>query len=95
MKKSGIINPELCEAIASLGHTDSIVICDAGLPIPPGVRRIDLSLVRGAVFDQVFHAIVRELQVEGGYGVDRTTRMGMVRAEEAGRRPVAFVLIPS
>ena len=25
MKKSGIINPELCEALASLGHFDSFV----------------------------------------------------------------------
>lgn len=65
MKKSGIINPALCRAIASLGHTDSIVICDAGLPIPEGVERINLSLVRDVPsFNQVFHAIVEELQVE-------------------------------
>lgn len=65
MKKFGIINPALCSAVASLGHTDAIVVCDAGLPIPQGVERIDLSLVRDVPsFDQVFQAVVEELQVE-------------------------------
>jgi len=96
MKKSGIINPELCEAIASLGHTDSIVICDAGLPIPPGVRRIDLSLVRGVpCFDQVFHAILRELQVEQAVMAEeaRTENGHAVRVvkEALGEGRVAFV----
>ena len=96
MKKSGIINPELCEAIASLGHTDSIVICDAGLPIPPGVRRIDLSLVRGVpCFDQVFHAIVRELQVEQAVMAEeaRTENGHAVRVvkDALGEGWVAFV----
>jgi D-ribose pyranase len=30
--------------IASLGHTDKIVIADAGLPIPKETKRIDLAL---------------------------------------------------
>jgi D-ribose pyranase len=47
MKKSGIINPELARALATLGHTDLICIADAGLPIPDFVARIDLTLVLG------------------------------------------------
>ncbi len=96
MKKSGIINPRLCEAIASLGHTDSIVICDAGLPIPPGVERIDLSLVRGVPsFDQVFYAIVRELQVEravmAGEATTENGHVVRVVKEALGESRVAFV----
>ncbi len=65
MKKSGIINPCLCEAIASLGHTDSLTICDAGLPIPAGVKRIDVTVSRGVpTFAQVLSAIALELEVE-------------------------------
>jgi len=65
LKKSGIINPHLCEAIASLGHTDSLTICDAGLPIPAGVRRIDVTVCRGVpTFEQVLMAIAPELEVE-------------------------------
>jgi D-ribose pyranase len=47
MKKSGILNPALAHAIATLGHTDLICIADAGLPIPDSVERIDLTLVLG------------------------------------------------
>lgn len=65
MKKSGVINPLLCEAIASLGHTDLLAICDAGLPIPREARRIDVSVTRGVpTFAQVLSAIAPELEVE-------------------------------
>lgn len=65
MKRSGILNPALCRALASLGHTDAIVICDAGLPIPDGPERIDLSLVPGVpAFRDVLAAVIAELQVE-------------------------------
>ena len=47
MRKSGILNPELAHALATLGHTDLICVADAGLPIPDSVRRIDLTLVLG------------------------------------------------
>lgn len=44
MKKTTILNAPLSHCIATLGHTDSITICDAGLPIPETVERIDLAL---------------------------------------------------
>ena len=96
MKKSGIINPALCRAIASLGHTDSIVICDAGLPIPEGVERIDLSLVRDVPsFNQVFHAIVEELQVERAVmaeeAICENPRVVEVVTEALGENKVKFV----
>ena len=96
MKKSGIINPALCRAIASLGHTDSIVICDAGLPIPEGVERIDLSLVRDVPsFNQVFHAIIKELQVEQAVMAEEAAcenpRVIEVITEALGKDKVKFV----
>ncbi|MFD1415776.1 D-ribose pyranase [Oceanobacillus jeddahense] len=44
MKKRGILNKELNDVIASMGHTDRIIISDVGFPIPEGVRRVDLAL---------------------------------------------------
>lgn len=44
MKKGRILNKELNETIAGLGHTDLVIICDAGFPIPDHVKRIDLAL---------------------------------------------------
>ena len=66
MKKTGILNQDISEVIASLGHFDTIVVCDAGLPIPLGVRRIDLALRSGLPgFLETLKTIAVELEVEG------------------------------
>lgn len=43
-RNNGTLNGQLSRVISELGHTDQIVITDAGLPIPPGVERVDLAL---------------------------------------------------
>ena len=65
MKKRGILGHALSEVIASMGHTDLLVIADAGFPVPPGVPRIDLAVRCGlpAMLD-VTQAIAAELEVE-------------------------------
>lgn len=61
MKKSGILNPALLEALAKLGHMDLICIADAGLPIPDSVPRVDLTLVLGVpTISQVLQALSEE-----------------------------------
>ena len=47
MKRGGILHPELSAHLARLGHTDTFVIGDAGLPVPPGVARVDLAVSLG------------------------------------------------
>ena len=47
MKRNPLLHSELSQVIASMGHGDVLVIGDAGLPVPPGVRRIDLALSQG------------------------------------------------
>jgi len=42
LKRVPLLNPRLLALLAGAGHTDLIVIADAGLPIPPGVELIDL-----------------------------------------------------
>ncbi|MFQ5858989.1 MAG: D-ribose pyranase [Anaerolineae bacterium] len=65
MKKRGILHPELSRVIAELGHTDTIVIADAGLPIPDGPARIDLAVVEGVPpFLMVLQAVLGDMQVE-------------------------------
>lgn len=66
MKKSTLINAELSGLVASLGHTDEITICDAGLPIPREVQRIDLALTHGIPsFLDTVATILSECQIEG------------------------------
>lgn len=43
MKKSRILNSQLNNAIALMGHGDFLIISDAGLPIPDG-KRVDLAI---------------------------------------------------
>ncbi len=44
MKKSRILNKQLNDVIAGMGHGDWIIVCDAGFPIPDSVRRVDLAI---------------------------------------------------
>ena len=65
MKKTSLLNSELSYIIATLGHLDTLVIADAGLPIPAETVRIDLALtegVPGAI--QTLKVVLEELQVE-------------------------------
>ena len=60
-----MLHAELSGLIASLGHGDALVIGDAGLPVPPGTRCIDLAVTRGVPsFEQVLGAVLSEMQVE-------------------------------
>ncbi|MFZ4267404.1 D-ribose pyranase [Streptomyces arboris] len=66
MKKSGILNRHLAGAIAELGHGDTVLICDAGMPIPPGPRVVDLAFRAGTPsFAEVLEGLLDELVVEG------------------------------
>lgn len=65
MRKTGILNPAILNVTGSLGHTDRIVVCDAGLPIPSGVERIDLTVVRGMPrLLEVLGPLMAEIHVE-------------------------------
>lgn len=65
MKKIGIINQPISAVVASLGHTDMVVIADAGLPIPVGPERIDLALSAGLpAFLDTLRVVLTEMQVE-------------------------------
>ncbi|MGF1722489.1 D-ribose pyranase [Vibrio kyushuensis] len=66
MKKSTLINADLSYLVATLGHTDEITICDAGLPIPDEVTRIDLALTHGVPsFLETVSVLLSESQIEG------------------------------
>lgn len=65
MKKIGILNQEISDVVAGMGHYQPLIICDAGFPIPDGIRRIDLALEPGLpAFMDVLRVVLKELQVE-------------------------------
>lgn len=66
MKRSGILNRGLSGALACLGHTDLVVVCDVGLPIPDGPTVVDLAFRAGTPsFAEVLTGLLDELEVEG------------------------------
>jgi D-ribose pyranase len=68
MKKSGILHKDLNTVIASLGHMDTIIICDAGLPIPNETQRVELAFMEGIPgILEVLDAVLDEVVVEGVY----------------------------
>ncbi|WP_049621311.1 D-ribose pyranase [Frateuria defendens] len=65
MRRQGLLHAELNRLIAALGHTDTLVIADVGLPVPAGVPCIDLAVLPGLPsFADVFEAVYAELAVE-------------------------------
>ncbi|QES44451.1 D-ribose pyranase [Streptomyces venezuelae] len=67
MKRSGILNRHLAGALAELGHSDTVLVCDAGMPIPAGPRVVDLAFRAGVPsFAEVLDGLLDELVVEGG-----------------------------
>jgi D-ribose pyranase len=66
VKRGGIINASLAGELARLGHTDCVVVCDAGFPIPPGPKVVDLAFRFGVPsFETVLSGILEEIVVEG------------------------------
>ena len=73
MRKSGLLNPALAGAVARLGHTDTFVIADCGLPIPHDVPVIDLTLTFGIpTFADTLAALLEEVVVEAATIADST-----------------------
>ena len=65
MKKIGILNQPIASVVAGLGHTDTLVVADAGLPIPSETQRIDLALTEGIpTFLDTLRVVLEEMHVE-------------------------------
>ena len=65
MQKIGILNSEIAKVLADMGHTDTIVIGDCGLPVPDGVKKIDLALKLGTPrFLEVVEELAKYMEVE-------------------------------
>jgi D-ribose pyranase len=65
MKSGVLIHPRLLEMLASMGHTDDLLICDAGYPVPPGIPTVDLAYRPGqAPFLDVLAAVIGAIHLE-------------------------------
>lgn len=84
MKRTGILHGQLMQQIACLGHTDTFLIGDAGMPVPAGVPIIDLALTLGVpTFEQVLSAVCAETVIEAA----------TIATDASVKNPVIFSLI--
>jgi D-ribose pyranase len=82
MKKTTLLHSELSYVIATLGHMETLVIADAGLPIPSATERIDLALTKGVPGAiQTLNIVLEEMKVEK-----------VILAEEAKERNPEYVV---
>lgn len=66
MKRNGILNAQLSGALATLGHTDLVLVVDAGFPIPSTATRVDLAIAEDLPkLETVLELVSKELIVEG------------------------------
>ncbi|MCO6017833.1 MULTISPECIES: D-ribose pyranase [Carnobacterium] len=96
MKKNGILNSEIAKVLADLGHTDQIVIADAGLPIPKGVAKIDLALsLQDPPFQKILALLLQEMEVESAILADEIQQMNVPQLKSIHAlmldRPLTFV----
>lgn len=63
-----MINREIAASLAEFGHTDYLMIADCGLPIPNGVRCVDLSYGLGKPsFIDILDAVLSDFQHEAAF----------------------------
>ncbi|MDR1832602.1 MAG: D-ribose pyranase [Fusobacteriaceae bacterium] len=65
MTETGILNRDIAAEMAKLGHTDRLLIADAGLAIPAATKVIDLSLEENVpTAIEVLKAVLKHFSVE-------------------------------
>lgn len=83
MKKGGVLNAPLSRIIATMGHTNKLVICDSGLPIPRKAEVVDLALTKNIPrFIDTLKVILDELQVEQAIVAEELVKSGNGLYEE-------------
>ena len=76
MLKTGIFHPQLARVLAELRHMDTLVIGDAGLPIPKGVERVDLGWRPGdPAYLDVLEEVLKYIVVEKATFADEALKV--------------------
>ena len=87
MKRDRLLNREIISEIAALGHTEYFCIADCGLPVPRGVKVIDISIVAGKpTFLEVLDAVREELVIESVIVASEMDEKNQGLSEEMDKR---------
>ncbi len=73
MKETGCVNGQISDVISMMGHMDEMIVCDAGFPIPLGVRTVDISLAKDKpTVLELLEELVKHFSVEKLIMADET-----------------------
>ncbi|MBY8909932.1 D-ribose pyranase [Salinicoccus roseus] len=65
MYKEVVLNSEISKVLSELGHGDFIAVGDCGLPIPEGVKKIDVAIQPGTPsFEDLYELLRKSMHVE-------------------------------
>jgi D-ribose pyranase len=83
MTETGILNRDIAAEISKLGHTDRLLIADAGLAIPNATRVIDVSLdVNVPTALDVLKVVLKNFSVEKVILSDATEAVSPTRKKD-------------
>lgn len=86
MRKTGLLNTAIIKEISAIGHTQYLIIGDAGLPIPKDTLLIDLALKSGVPsFLETAEAVLDEMVVEHCYLADEIKEKNKKLNTEIGK----------
>jgi D-ribose pyranase len=96
MKKHGILNANLARAIAAQGHSDRLVVCDCGLPIPRTAEVVDLAITKNLPrFLETLKVVLDETEVESAVVAEEMAQVSRPLYDKTmtllGRIPVKAV----
>lgn len=95
MKRAGILNRQLCGALAGLGHGHEVLVCDAGMPVPDGPRVVDLAFRAGIPsFADVLDGLLEELVTESATAATEVREANPATAGLLTQRLPALDLVP-
>jgi D-ribose pyranase len=85
MRETGILNRDISDVLSTLGHTDEMIVCDAGFAIPQGVRTVDIALAKNKPTALELLAELKEhLSVEKVVVADATRDVSPTRFRAVG-----------
>ena len=95
MKKGTVINTQLSQVIADMGHFDLLGIGDAGMPVPADTWKIDLAVSRNLPsFMDVLKNVLTELQIQKVYLAEEIKTQNPKQLEQIQQlidEPIVFI----
>ena len=96
MKKTKVINSDMSRVIPQMGHFDKLAIGDAGMPVPAGTEKIDLTVTQGIPsFMDVLNNVLEELEVQRIFLAEEIKTQNPAMLENIKKRlpdiPIVFI----